>query len=185
MNSLKFKVADPVSDHDDIKKINIEYITWVSNGIANSLGNTVENLVGMSIPDYVEKMMGKICGEQPPRGIFYLVEMNNEIAGMVGLRHMRDGVAEIKRLYIRPAYRGRSLGRSCLRKVLADASEFGYQTALLDTAPFMYSARRLYASLGFKACEPYADVEVPVPLHESWVFLECDLQQASLNQQTE
>jgi len=175
MKSLNFKLADHVLHREEIIKLNIDYFNWIASGIEVSFGTKITSLFGMSVPEYVESVIDKVCSDKPPHGAFYLVEMNNEIVGMVGFRKLRDGVAEIKRLYVCPAYRGRHIGQNCMRKILADAKDFGYQTLFLDTAPFMYSAQRLYKSFGFKPCEPYSEVEAPPELHKTWIFMECNL----------
>ncbi|MCU6433671.1 GNAT family N-acetyltransferase [Undibacterium sp. Jales W-56] len=177
MTSLNFKLADLSLHRDTILTINNEYMSWVASGIETSFGISVANLLGMSIPAYVASVIDKVCSDQPPRGAFYLVELNGELAGMVGLRWLRDGVAEIKRLYVRPPFRGKQLGEALLRKVLNDARAFGYQRVCLDTAPFMLSAQRLYKSFGFNECAPYVEAEVPVALHATWHFMALDLNQ--------
>ncbi|MES2102489.1 MAG: GNAT family N-acetyltransferase [Pseudomonadota bacterium] len=175
MTLLNFKLADSGLDRDDILNISNEYMSWVASGIEASFGISEANFLGMSIPAYVESAIDKVCSDRPPRGAFYLVELNGEIAGMVGLRRLRDGVAEIKRLYVRPQFRGKRLGEAFLRKVLDDARAFGYRHVFLDTAPFMLSAQRLYKSFGFNECAPYIETEVPVALQARWHFMERDL----------
>lgn len=179
MKSLKFNLVDHALNRPEIVKLNIEYFNWISSKIESAFGTKITNLVGMSIPDYVDSVIDKVCSDKPPEGAFYLVEMNNETVGMVGFRKLRDGVAEIKRLYVCPAYRGRHIGQSCMQKILTDAKEFGYQSIFLDTAPFMYTAQRLYKSFGFKPCEPYSEVEAPHELRHVWVFMECNLNEAT------
>ena len=175
MHTLKYNVVGLNTRRAALIELTIEYLTWVSDGTEAALGRSLESLVGMSIPDYAKKTIDEICDAASPRGVFYLVETHGEPAAMIGLRYLREGVAEIKRLYVRPAYRGRHFGETCLRKVLRDARAFGYQSALLATGPFMYSAQRLYRRCGFKQREPYREVELPAELHPSWVFMECDL----------
>ena len=181
MTSLHFKLADPDLHRDDILNINIEYMSWVASGIETSFGISVASLLGMSVPAYVESVIDKVCGDKPPRGVFYLAEYHGEIAGMIGLRWLRDGAAEIKRLYVRPTCRGQQLGAALLRKILQDASAFGYQRVFLDTAPFMLAAQRLYHTMGFTACAPYTETEVPTALHATWHFMGLDLNDANLS----
>ena len=173
-------MADLESQRDALAALHIEYLNWVSSGIHTALNQSVEVLLGMPIPAYVNATIDRICGVAPPRGVFYLAKTHGDPAAMVGLSYLRDGVAEVKRLYVRPEYRGRRFGEACLRRVLQDARTFGYSQVMLDTAPFMYSARRLYKRCGFTPCGPYPEVETPMELHASWVFMVCDLEELAL-----
>jgi len=176
IDDLRFIRADPVVDRASIVQINIEYMEWVASGIEAVCGISMLVISGQSIADYVENAIDKVCSEKPPRGVFYLVYKNAELVGMVGLRSLREGVAEIKRLYVRETFRGQHLGEQFLRKVMTDAKIFGYLQVRLDTAPFMVAAQRLYQSLGFVDRSPYDGTEVPEVLHSQWRFMELDLQ---------
>jgi len=54
--------------------------------------------------EYVPKVIDKVCGSRPPKGIFYLVKVDGELAGMGGIRYVRENVCEIKRIYFRPHF---------------------------------------------------------------------------------
>lgn len=90
-----------------------------------------------------------------PAGAFLLAEHDGAWLGCVGLRRFADGVGEIKRLYVRPAARGRGVGRLLAEGVVAAARKIGYARLLLDTLPSMKEAQSLYTSLGFKPIPPY------------------------------
>jgi ribosomal protein S18 acetylase RimI-like enzyme len=171
-NTFAFTLANPITDRDALVSLNIEYLSWVADGIEQSFGLSSLALLGMEVPEYVVGVIDKVCGEPPPRGAFYLVHVDGALAGMGGLRRTGDGVAEVKRIYVRPAFRGLKLGQAILQRLLADAQAFGYPCLRLDSAPFMQSAQRLYVAAGFTDREPYDGVEVPPVLHAGWRFME-------------
>lgn len=91
----------------------------------------------------------------PPLGCLLLARHGRDTAGCVGLRSLADGAAEIKRLFVRPAWRRVGLGRRLAEAILKQAVLLGYPVVRLDTTTAMTSARALYASLGFIPTAPY------------------------------
>ncbi len=129
-------------------------------------------MLGAPIPDYVAASIDKLCAEQPPAGIFYLVRSDGELAGMGGLRRIDDATCEMKRVFVLPTARGGGLGAAIVNRIVADGAAFGYRTMMLDSGPFMTSAHRLYEAAGFRDRGPYPGVEAPEPLLHHWRFME-------------
>jgi GNAT superfamily N-acetyltransferase len=101
----------------------------------------------------------------PPGGQLLLAYVDGALAACGGLRGLEDvdhvNACEMKRLYVRPAFRRFGLGRTLAEALLDEARRAGYSTMLLDTLDEMESARELYASLGFEECAPYYFNPIP------------------------
>lgn len=95
----------------------------------------------------------------PPSGQLLLALVDGDVAGCGALRPLHDAdypnACEMKRLFVRPAFRRFGLGRLLAMQLLDDARRAGYSNMLLDTLDDMESARELYATLGFEEVPPY------------------------------
>lgn len=92
----------------------------------------------------------------PPKGCLLLAEYEGQLAGSVALRSKESGICEMKRLYLRPQFRGKGLGRVLAERIIAEAHQIGYERMRLDTVePVMKDAVAMYRKLGFKEIAPY------------------------------
>ncbi|QJW85465.1 GNAT family N-acetyltransferase [Ramlibacter terrae] len=101
----------------------------------------------------------------PPRGALLLARVDGELAGCCALRPLDaadyPNAAEMKRLYVRNAFRGFGLGRQLAEAILDAARQAGYACVLLDTLDDMEAARALYEELGFEDIPPYYHNPIP------------------------
>jgi GNAT superfamily N-acetyltransferase len=93
-----------------------------------------------------------------PFGAILLARANGAAAGCVMMRGIGEDVAEVKRLFVRPAYHGLGVGRALLTRLAATAMQRGYSTLRLETGPRQTEAQRLYTSAGFHRIAPYHEV---------------------------
>jgi len=124
-----------------------------------------------------EEELGTLPGKYAaPSGRLLLALWKDDVAGMAALRPLGEkGVCEMKRLYVRPAFRGHSIGRSLAEKLIHEAGEIGYTIMRLDTVPGkMDAAIALYRELGFEEITPYYKTPVAGTL-----FMQLVLQRGS------
>jgi putative acetyltransferase len=148
---------------DAIRQLFVEYFEWirVDLGIDMSYQGVEAELA--ALPGYFA----------PPRGRLLLALDDAQAAGCIALRPMEDGACEMKRMYVRPAFRQQGLGRSLGQAVIDEARAAGYRLMRLDTADSLITARRLYSSLGFHEVGPY--YQVPPDVLRWTVFMEMPL----------
>ena len=99
----------------------------------------------------------------PPQGRLILCRVNGASAGCIAVKPLRgDGLCEMKRLFVRPEFRGKGLGLKLAVRLIEDAKQIGYHAMRLDTiAGQMDAAIAVYRGLGFKEIPPYYDNPVP------------------------
>ncbi len=118
-----------------------------------------------------DKELADLPGDYtPPEGRLYLVYDNDQVAGCIALRKFSEAVCEMKRMYVRPVFRGKGIGKGLGLMIIEEAKKIGYKAMRLDTLPSMQGAISIYRSLGFKEIEPYRYNPV-----EGAIFMELDL----------
>ena len=104
-----------------------------------------------------DKELAELPGDYaPPEGRLLLAECENQLAACVALHKLEPGICEMKRLYLRPTFRGKGIGRALAQRIIAEARQIGYHRMRLDTVePVMKDAVAMYRKLGFKEIAPY------------------------------
>ena len=113
--------------------------------------------VYLDIQHYDEELDDLEAKYGRPDGRLYVLYEEGEAAACIALRRLDSRRAELKRLYVRPRFRGRGLSSLLLERILSDAEEIGYEEILLDTLPCLEGALRLYLNHGFTFTERYND----------------------------
>ena len=139
--SLLINFAESQSDYDTARQLFLEY--------ADTLGFS---LCFQGFEEELENLRSKYA---LPNGCILLAWDDLDCVGCVCLRPFSDTVSEMKRLYIKPAYRGTGLGRLLTERILKFAIKSNYTKIMLDTLSSMESAQGLYRSLGFAETKPY------------------------------
>ncbi|HEX9416791.1 MAG TPA: GNAT family N-acetyltransferase [Gaiellaceae bacterium] len=145
----RLELVDAVSDAElaSVRELFQEY--------AGSLG------FDLGFQDF-ERELSELPGDYaPPRGRLVLARIDRAVAGCVAVRPLKGDCCEMKRLYVRPAFRGAGAGRALAQAALDAGRAAGYARMRLDTVPQMGEARRLYRSLGFTEIEPYRFNPIP------------------------
>ncbi len=122
----------------------------------------------LSFQNFEAELAGLPGRYAPPTGRLLLARCGDQHVGCVALRQIGDGVCEMKRLFVPPAYRGRGIGRALAQALIEEAQRIGYKRMRLDTV--LEPAKCLYKSLGFREIPPYQCVPI-----EGVVFMELEL----------
>lgn len=126
--------------------------------------------VDLCFQGFEDELKGLPGRYAPPSGVILIASEGEAIAGCVALRALANGECEMKRLFVREAYRKSGLGTRLAYEVIDVARSLGYTLMRLDTLDRLSEAMQLYASLGFRKTEPY--YENPL---DGVVFWELDL----------
>jgi putative acetyltransferase len=117
--------------------------------------------VPVEIPDFEVELAALPGAYAPPRGRLFVARGDGKAAGCVALRPLGSQMGEVKRLYVREAFRGRGVARALVQAVMEASRRLGYTHLRLDTHESMTPARTLYESFGFRQFDAYWDHPVP------------------------
>jgi ribosomal protein S18 acetylase RimI-like enzyme len=146
-----------------------EYLRWVCAKIFEEY-RAVFDPESMIIRDMLQ-----IDTYMPPKGALLIACDESRLAGCACTRTIGERTAEMKRMYVRPAFRRRGIGAALVRQTIEAMQKQSYSVLRLDSAQFMTDAHSLYRSFGFRDIAPYKGSEIPVEYQVHWVFMELQL----------
>ena len=121
-------------------------------------GLVAEALCFQNFDQELEALPGQYA---PPGGVLLIARDKDAAAGCVALRRLDAATGEMKRMYVREAYRGGGLGRRLAAEVIEEARKRNYARVVLDTLPKLAPAITLYRDLGFRETGPYLASPTP------------------------
>jgi putative acetyltransferase len=157
-----FPVASP-HDLETVKDLFREYFAWIDRELKFDMGYQKVESELLALP-------GSFA---PPAGCLLIAAMEGQAAGCIALRPLEETVCEMKRMYVRPQFRGKGLGKALCERLIIEAKTKGYRLMRLDTEMSLAAAIHLYLSLGFKVTQAYYAVP-PENLKRS-IFMELPL----------
>ena len=160
---MKLELIEAYSHKEEVKVLFTEY----TNMLIKCDNDFKEYLNKQNYDNELEHLESKYG---KPYGRLYLAFCDNELAGCIGLRKLDNENCEMKRLYVKPEFRGKNIGHILVEKIVEDARNIGYTHILLDTFPFLETAIKLYKKLGFYEIESYNNSPM-----DNLIYLKFDL----------
>ena len=167
---LKVIQADTQEQIQRFQELVAEYKAWDIE-MSGRMGLNEDTLLDFGYKESDHELVAEFA---PPGGRLLLASFDGHVAGCAGLRRLSPEIGEIKRVYVRPAFRRKRVGRALIEAVISAARTIGYRKLRLETAGFMEGAQALYRSLGFDLIEPYR--EIPEVMRHLGVFMELNLE---------
>lgn len=156
MRAVEYIRVTQIEDTAYVDELFREYISWWREQMELVHGQSVDDTLIEQAHLNFRKEWPKML-EDPGR--LYLVKVDDAPVGVVGLKPVSGSEAEIKRMYLRPACRGRGIAEGLLAVVIRDARSEGFRSIRLDSFDFMTDAHRLYRKVGFQDSEPLDEFE--------------------------
>ena len=144
-----------------------EQLDWTRRLIEEYVASLPVDVSYEHVPEECADLPGDYA---PPLGELLLALVDGKPAGCIALRPLDRETCEMKRVYLRPEWRGRGIGRALAEALIEAARRIGYRRMRLDTIPSLKVAVRLYRSMGFRVIAPYRDIPTSCAF-----FMELDL----------
>jgi GNAT superfamily N-acetyltransferase len=151
MEEINFQQVENDDQKEKAGALIREYLEWLNEHVKHDYG------IEFNVDSMIESDLSDRHKFFPPTGRFYLVLYDDAVAGVGCLKKLEEGVGEVQRMYVRPAFRGKGLGRAIINRLVDDARSIGYRQLKLESLEFLKEAHLLYKSIGFQEIIPYDD----------------------------
>lgn len=181
MEEFRFLEVESNEQKEQAGALIREYLEWLNGRVKRDYG------IEFDINAMVESDLANPDKFRPPHGRFYLALYDNAVTGVGCLKRLTEGVGEIQRMYVLPAFRGKGVGRAIVNRLVDDARMIGYRQLKLKSLEFLKAAHTLYRSVGFREIDPYHGNSMEAyqaaaqlgRYYSMTVFMEMDLTQNS------
>ena len=160
---MNIGLVQAYSHKKEVKELFTEYTEMLIDGDSN-----FKNYLGLQNYDHEIENLEEKYGE--PNGRLYLAYFDGNLAGCIGLRKIDNDNCELKRLYVKPQFRGKKIASFLVKNIIEEAKEIGYKHILLDTLPFLETAINMYKKYGFYEIESYNNSPM-----DNLIYLKYDL----------
>ncbi|NSL85527.1 GNAT family N-acetyltransferase [Chitinophaga solisilvae] len=143
MTEILKVTATDTGSLEQVKQLFREYANWLS--------------VDLSFQQFEDEMTHLPGPYAAPAGALFLAKVDGQVAGCVAVRSFDNTTAEMKRLFVKDAFKGHGVGKALAAKAIEESKALGYRRILLDTLAHMKPAIELYTSLGFEPIAAYYD----------------------------
>ncbi len=147
--------AELPSQLDDVRSLITAFVAWHRQRHVEDIALIERYFDADAFDRELETLPGYYAS---PKGSLLIAYEDSRPAGCVALRDLGDEICEMKRMFVRPEFRGRGIGLALANRVLENARSLGYHRIRLDTSHRQDEAMNLYRKLGFTEIEPYYDV---------------------------
>lgn len=154
MSAAHVRAAKSLADLDDVRTLFLEYI--------RAPGWEPEFAAYLAQQDFDVELAALPGPYAAPAGALLLARVDGQLAGCVATKPLDPpAICEMKRLFVRPAFRAHGVGEQLVRQLIQVAAACGYERMRLDTLASMVAAQRLYRRLGFEEIPAYCENPVP------------------------
>jgi GNAT superfamily N-acetyltransferase len=153
-------------DYADIHSLLHEYLDWANRMNTQWMGITFD------VDALLVKNMREWDAFMPPAGCLFLARVDGAVAGCVFMHRLAQYAGEVKRMYVRPAFRRQGIGGALVDAIIRESRTLGIHLLRLNSQRFMTDAHALYRSRGFRETEPYEGSEIPQHIQPHWIFME-------------
>ncbi len=160
---MSIELVKAYTHKGEIKELFEEYTQMLIQGDSN-----FKNNLGIQNYDHEIENLEEKYGL--PYGRLYLAFYDGILAGCIGLRKIDNDNCELKRLYVKPQFRGKKIASLLMKYIINEAKEIGYKHILLDTLPFLETAINMYKKYGFYEIESYNNSPM-----DNLIYLKYDL----------